>query len=67
MYCLVCGENDHIAQVCHHGAIAPEFGDTTQVVGTIQDRPGLPPECHNGEPVDVDRAWLELQRSCRGG
>lgn len=40
-----------------------DFGDLT---GVIEVKPELPPGCRQG-PVDVELAWRELQRSCRGG
>lgn len=67
MYCFVCGENDHVAQMCQHGCMeTADFGTTTQVVGTIEDKPVLPPECKIETPVDAELAWKELQRTCRG-
>lgn len=45
---------------------SPDFGSLTQVVGTIEDKPALLPECKIDSPVDAERAWKELQRACKG-
>lgn len=59
-------------------AVIPEWGQTVMydasaihfeiIEGVIDDAPErLQPECNNDAPVDVERAWSELQRACRGG
>ena len=40
------------------------------VEGVIEDaakKPELPADVWIEEPVDCERAWAELERSCRGG
>lgn len=45
---------------------SPDFGSLTQVIGTVEDKPALPPECHNSEPVNAERAWKAVEDLCRG-
>lgn len=44
-----------------------DFSGMLQETGTINDKPEtLKPECYNETPVDAEKAWTELERSCRG-
>lgn len=53
------GHPDYVSEIA-----APEFGELT---GVIEDRPELPAECWIDKAVDIEKAWLEVERSCRGG